>query len=148
MERKGRAAAAAFFIVLVLIFLPICLHAEQLEQNIWLCGQPGLWNQTVLWNQKEGAGQMEPGWVRGDMSDNESAGDAEGAWKSRPAVYHSGLSAVRMPPCLSILIGIAAAFALAAYGTGWPVQCIPPALPRRKRFLCELSVLLEADGKK
>ena len=41
MERKGRAAAAAF-IVLVLIFLPICLHAEQLEQNIWLCGQPGL----------------------------------------------------------------------------------------------------------
>ena len=91
MERKGRNFfAAAFFIVLVLIFLPICLHAEQLEQNIWLCGQPGLWNQTVLWNQKEGAGQMEPGWVRGDMSDNESAGDAEGAWKAA-GCHHSDL---------------------------------------------------------
>lgn len=148
MERKGRAAAAAFFIVLVLIFLPIYLCAEQMEQNIWLYGQKGLGNQAVLWNQKEGAGQIKPGWVRGDVSDKENAGNAKGAWESRPAVYHSGLSAVRMPPCLSIQIGIAAAFVLAAYGTGWPVQCIPPALPRRKRFLCELSVLLEADGKK
>ncbi len=148
MGRKGRAAAAAFFIVLALIFLPICLHAEQLEQNSWLYSRSGLWNQAALRRQEEGTSQMEPGWKRGDINEKESRGDAGRSWKSRPAACYGGLSDVRMPPCLSLLLGIAAAFVLVLYRTGWAALCLPPSLPRRKRFLCELSVLMEADGKK